>query len=391
MAEQNFFKTRYKGVFYRLSKKTDRRTGEPDKIYYVSYTDVLGIPHWKSVGRHSEGMRPQIAEKKRMDLCHSDMIVRSERKRAYTIGDAVDSYVRYATQAGKYISTPYGQYKIHCMKAIHKTPIDQFSAQKAEALKNLLFSHGLSAQSVFHALNFLKRCINYAIATGNASYNSLSCKNSIFRMPKVDNQRLRYLSPKEAKKLLDELKIRSPQLYQMAFLSLHTGLRATEIFRLRPEDIDEKSGCLFILGKGGNREVAPARKDVFDMLATVPRTGSPWLFPDKYGKRHTHVPSTFSRVVEDLGLQAEMGSPYRINFHTLRHTFASWLAQSGKVSLLELKTLMRHKSFSMTQRYAHLIPSEVNRKIELIQNIIKSVDRHESHGESDPHHSLDKE
>ena len=38
----------------------------------------------------------------------------------------------------------------------------------------------------------------------------------------------------------------------------------------------------------------------------------------------------------------------------MRHTFASWLAQSGKVTLMELQKLMRHKNITMTMRYAHL-------------------------------------
>ena len=40
----------------------------------------------------------------------------------------------------------------------------------------------------------------------------------------------------------------------------------------------------------------------------------------------------------------------------MRHTFASWLAQSGKVTLMELQKLMRHKNITMTMRYAHLFP-----------------------------------
>jgi integrase len=40
----------------------------------------------------------------------------------------------------------------------------------------------------------------------------------------------------------------------------------------------------------------------------------------------------------------------------LRHTYASWLISSGKVSLAELQAHLGHSSPVMTQRYAHLIP-----------------------------------
>ena len=40
--------------------------------------------------------------------------------------------------------------------------------------------------------------------------------------------------------------------------------------------------------------------------------------------------------------------------HGLRHSFASWLASSGQVSMYELQKLLTHSSPQMTQRYAHL-------------------------------------
>jgi integrase len=39
-----------------------------------------------------------------------------------------------------------------------------------------------------------------------------------------------------------------------------------------------------------------------------------------------------------------------VNFHTLRHTFASWAVMRG-VSLKELQELLGHASLAMTMRY----------------------------------------
>lgn len=49
------------------------------------------------------------------------------------------------------------------------------------------------------------------------------------------------------------------------------------------------------------------------------------------------------------------GPKDRVVFHTLRHTFGSWLALAG-TDVYRIKTLMRHKTITMTMRYAHLLP-----------------------------------
>ncbi len=55
--------------------------------------------------------------------------------------------------------------------------------------------------------------------------------------------------------------------------------------------------------------------------------------------------------------------PFRVNgnrrrqivsFHSLRHTFASWLALQS-TPILEIKELLGQSTLAMTERYAHLI------------------------------------
>ena len=52
------------------------------------------------------------------------------------------------------------------------------------------------------------------------------------------------------------------------------------------------------------------------------------------------------------GLQKDE-APQRLTPHSLRHTFASWLAIAG-VSLRRIQELLGHKSITTTERYSHL-------------------------------------
>jgi len=67
--------------------------------------------------------------------------------------------------------------------------------------------------------------------------------------------------------------------------------------------------------------------------------------------------------VDSIGLNDGVDDPrQRVVFHTLRHTFASWLAMSG-TDIYTIKELMRHKTLTMTMRYAHLIPDAKRRAV----------------------------
>ena len=54
-----------------------------------------------------------------------------------------------------------------------------------------------------------------------------------------------------------------------------------------------------------------------------------------------------------------------IHFHSLRHTFASWLVMGG-MDLYKVKELLGHASIETTMRYAHLAPKVFKDEMERI-------------------------
>jgi site-specific recombinase XerD len=60
--------------------------------------------------------------------------------------------------------------------------------------------------------------------------------------------------------------------------------------------------------------------------------------------------------------------PKEVNWHTLRHTFASWAVQGG-VTLHELMQLGGWRSYSMVLRYTHLAPDHLSIAAEKVAGI----------------------
>ena len=104
------------------------------------------------------------------------------------------------------------------------------------------------------------------------------------------------------------------------------------------------------IAKKQKTEVIPMNEQARAILNALPHTQSAYVFPGRYDdKARTNISPMLKRVREKAGLP-ESFRP----LHGLRHSFASWLASSGQVSMYELQKLLTHSSPQMTQRYAHL-------------------------------------
>ena len=306
----------------------------------------------------------------------------------------MDAYLAWGKTEDKFVDQHYSQYAAHLRDKIHATPISDItpgllSTLKAELLKTPTGNTkpkkktGKSAKAkprkllapatVNNIFSFMRSAINRANATGVwTGNNPLSTKGGVWKMAKMNNKRLRFLSPEEAKALLDDLRLRNPQLHDMALLSLKTGLRPTEIFKLKGQDVDANANVLHIIAKGGKRTPVRVPFDMIAMLKAYNRKSSEPIFKmPRKGTAFTKTPPCFANAVKKLGLAPEDGDTlYAVTLHTMRHTFASWLAQSGKVTLMELKELMRHEDIKMTMRYAHLIPWHESEKLSIIDEML---------------------
>jgi integrase len=133
-------------------------------------------------------------------------------------------------------------------------------------------------------------------------------------------------------------------------------MRAGEIFNLTWDCIDFEKGQILIKDpKNKSNRYAFMTIKVREMLKRYYNGQlSGFIFLDRKGNKIKKVSRVFARVVEETGLnQGIEDKRQRVVFHTLRHTYASWLVEQG-VDLYTVKELMGHKTLAMTERYSHL-------------------------------------
>jgi len=95
------------------------------------------------------------------------------------------------------------------------------------------------------------------------------------------------------------------------------------------------------------------------------------IFPTKNNGKMTGVTNSFEKAVKKLGLNKDITDPRdKVVFHTLRHTFASWLVQAG-TPLYTVKELLGHKSIAMTERYSHLAENTMREAVKKLENKLK--------------------
>lgn len=246
--------------------------------------------------------------------------------------------------------------------AIGPLPLADIRPAHLEALRQKMEDEGKSPRTIQVTLGVIRQVFNYA-----ARYELYEGKNPLgidsrVRKPRVANMRVRYFTEGELRTLLDELKKRSESTYEIALLSLHSGLRLGEVLALTWGCVNLETGQLTALDtKNGETRHVPMSGRVRELFEPKEFGGpSERVFP------YPNLSKTFDRTVADLKFNEGIEDRrQRVSFHTLRHTFASWCMQRG-MPLVVLRDLLGHKTLAMTMRYAHESPERKNMVVDLL-------------------------
>lgn len=216
-------------------------------------------------------------------------------------------------------------------------------------------------------LDVLSAALNYAIKRWEWEISN-PCSGMSLKEPPG---RVRWISRAEADALICEAEkdSKSPHLADFIRLGLNTGCRKNEMLKLSWDRVDLKGNRLFLEPehtKSGKRRIVPLNEEARKALLGRFRfraefcPDSPWVFAHKSGERVQYMQNGFQAACRRAGID-------RFRVHDLRHTCASWMVQQG-VPLLEVRDVLGHSSFEMTERYAHLAPGT-------LQSAVGALDR----------------
>jgi integrase len=289
-----------------------------------------------------------------------------QKPQEVTLGEVWKRYDEWLDTGKITPSADRGYYEKHIKPIFENTLLSKVSPFDLERIKISLLNLGLAPATVKHVLVLIRQLFNKAISWGMWKGENPIKK---VKLPRLNNQRERFLTKEEAQLLLKELATWGRHNHDICMLSLHTGMRAGEIFSLKWQHVDQANNFILIADpKNGRSRKAFMTQTIQNMFSKM-EEGKPeeYVFASRDGDRIDRISNTFMRAVENLGLNEGITDPrQKVVFHTLRHTFASWLAIQG-TPILTIKELMGHQTLAMTERYSHLSPDHKRQAIEVIE------------------------
>lgn len=306
-------------------------------------------------------------------------------KPSLSVGEALDLHVN-SKRGTPFFGGLRSSAKIVCRILGRNRRLDDITTQDLQRFKAVRGAEGVSPQTIKHNLASLRGAIKLAKATDHA------VPDVEFPATAVGKQKLRYLSLEEEARLLRELdpnrtgrglpsiEKRSPQIqqalqdaYDLVVILLDTGARYSEVATLERARVDMENRAINLWrSKVQNESVLFMTDRVHAVLSRRLECGdSRYVFSNKKGGPRGYAAQAIRKAIRRAGL-----GDCRI--HTLRHTHATRLIQSG-MSIYEVREVLGHSDIKTTMRYAHLETRHVTAKARDVINRLNSVASSQAH------------
>lgn len=229
-----------------------------------------------------------------------------------------------------------------------------------------LAQQGLAAKSQARHLSAARQWCKFLVREGYLKTDP----SAALLNPKLGRRLPRILSQKDTHRLVESTVPQNAQgLRDRALLELlySSGLRASEVCRLKLDEIDEAQQVVRPTGKGSKQRLVPIGQPAMEALQHYLREGRSYFLQRAEGQLLSSGYVFFGsasgsvakplhrgvlhRIVRHYGQQA--GLKQGIFPHMLRHAFATHLLENG-ADLRAVQEMLGHESIGTTEVYTHV-------------------------------------
>lgn len=156
-----------------------------------------------------------------------------------------------------------------------------------------------------------------------------------------------------------EVRLRNIVVIELLF---STGMRVSEISKLRIDDINITDGSIRIFGKGSKERImCITNEHILNILCKYIsiRKSSEYVFVNRLGNRLSE--QSIRNMINDYSQAAKV--PMHITPHMFRHTFATALHDED-IDIQYIQQLLGHSSITTTQIYSHISTNKIRSILE---------------------------
>lgn len=237
------------------------------------------------------------------------------------------------------------------IKDITKKELDSYIEYLHKAYKESTYLRKIAALKSFN-----KYLINYNLG-GNQHIELLEAKKREKRMPK-------FLTQDQIDIFLNQLSDESPSKSRdkAMFETLYsTGVRVSEIIKIKVTDVNLENGIIKVLGKGNKERVVILNQTSIDSLDTyikkhrvkLMKKTTDFLFLNNNGNPLTR--QGFSYILKRYAKQVGIND---ISPHIFRHSIATHMLNNGG-DLRMIQMVLGHANIATTEIYTHVSKEKV--------------------------------
>ncbi len=297
------------------------------------YKACKGATSYKDALKYENEMKSAVM--------HGDLKL-VKKKCTIKLSEMIEKYLEYS-KTNKASFTHDKTYSGYWLKYFGNKLISEIKSIEVEGYKTFRLDKKIKPSTVNRELNSLSKM--FSIAKQNKYIEENPCSG--VKKLKVDNQKIRFLTKDEEKRLFKT--IGEHWIKPIVITALLTGMRKSEILNLTWDCVDFEQGYIDVLQtKSGKPRQIPMSERLCNILNEQKRVNE-YVFINPITKnRHGNINDVFPDFLSAAKIN-------NFRFHDLRHTAATRMVEKG-ADLVVVKDILGHADINITMRYAHPVP-----------------------------------